>query len=302
MTLTELRYLVALAQTGHFGKAAELCHVSQPTLSIALKKLEDELGVALIERTKTRVLTTTVGERIVAQAKTVLAQAHVIEEIASAGKNALTSPLRLGAIFTIGPYLFPHLLPELNRLAPAMPLVLEENYTAVLRRKLVNAELDAILIALPFNEPDVVTRKLYDEPFVVLMPNDHPWAQRDAIDPSDLVNDSVLLLGEGHCFREQVLGACPGLRERMQQDDYPIAATANTSLDTLKHMVASGLGITVLPMSATGLSSFSRQHLTIKPFTADGPRRTVALAWRASFPRFEAIDVVTSAVTQCRVV
>lgn len=302
MTLTELRYLVTLAQTGHFGKAAELCHVSQPTLSIALKKLEEELGVALIERTKNGVLTTKVGEQIVAQAKVVLAQAHVIEEMANSGKDALGSPLRLGAIFTIGPYLFPHLLPELHRLAPHMPMVLEESYTAVLRKKLVNAELDAILIALPFNEADVVTKKLYEEPFVVLLPRDHAWAKREVIDPADLVNDAVLLLGEGHCFREQVLTACPGLRERMAAPDYPIAATANTSLDTLKHMVSSGLGITVLPMSATGLSSFSQQNLCIKPFAANGPKRTVALAWRASFPRFEAIDVICSAVNQCRVI
>lgn len=302
MTLTELRYLVMLAQTGHFGKAAELCHVSQPTLSIALKKLEEELGVALIERTKSKVLTTAVGEQVVAQAKVVLAQAYMIEEIASAGKNALTTPLRLGAIFTIGPYLFPHLLPELHRLAPQMPMVLEESYTAVLRRKLVNAELDAILIALPFNEPDVVTQKLYEEPFVVLLPKKHAWASREAIDPADLASDLVLLLGEGHCFREQVLLACPGLRERMAAPDYPIAATANTSLDTLKHMVASGLGITVLPMSATGLNSFSQDNLCIKPFMANGPRRTVALAWRASFPRFQAIDVISSAVNQCRVI
>jgi LysR family hydrogen peroxide-inducible transcriptional activator len=291
-----------LAETGHFGKAAEACHVSQPTLSIALKKLEEELGVAIIERAKNKVLTTAVGEQIVAQAKVVLAQAHVIEEIASSGQNAINTPLRLGAIFTIGPYLFPHLLPELNRLAPKMPMVLEESYTAVLRKKLVNAELDAILIALPFNEPDVVTQKLYEEPFVVLMPNNHPWAKRKSINPADLASEAVLLLGEGHCFREQVLTACPGLRERMLEDDYPIAATANTSLDTLKHMVASGLGITVLPMSATGLTAFSQQQLCIKPFTANGPKRTVALAWRASFPRFQAIDIISNAVNQCRVI
>lgn len=302
MTLTELRYLVTLAKTGHFGRAAELCHVSQPTLSIALKKLEEELGVALIERSKSKILTTAVGEKIVAQATLVLAQAHVIEEIASAGKDALQSPLKLGAIFTIGPYLLPHLLPELLRLAPKMPMVLEESYTAVLRKKLVNAELDAILIALPFNEADVVTRALYEEPFVVLMPTTHRWANRASIHPEELAEELVLLLGEGHCFREQVLAACIGLRERMAEESYPLSATANTSLDTLKHMVASGLGITILPMSATGLSHFSQNNLCIKPFSKNGPKRTVALAWRASYPRFEAIDALCSAVNQCRVV
>lgn len=301
MTLTELRYLVTLAQTGHFGRAAEICHVSQPTLSIALKKLEEELGVALIERSKNRILPTAVGEQIVNQAIKVLAQTQVIYEMADAGKDSLASPLRLGAIFTIGPYLFPHLIPELSKLAPAMPLVLEENYTAVLRRKLVATELDAILIALPFNEPDVVTRPLYEEPFVVLMPQDHPWAEKNTITPDELATESVLLLGEGHCFRDQVLAASPALKERMQQPDYPIAASANTSLDTLKHMVASGLGITVLPLSAAGLGQQGHSRLCTRPFTKDGPKRTVALAWRASFPRFNAIDMLCNAVTKCRV-
>ena len=302
MTLTELRYLVTLAQTGHFRKAAEACHVSQPTLSIALKKLEDELGVTLIERSKSRILITAVGEQVIRQAKHVLAQANIIHEIADKGKDSLGTTLRLGAIFTIGPYLFPHLLPEIKKLAPNMPLVLEENYTAVLRQKLVDTSLDAILIALPFNEPDVVTKKLYEEPFVVLMPKDHRWAKLDAIDPADLTQEVVLLLGEGHCFRDQVLNACPGLSERMQEDDYPIAASANTSLDTLKHMVASGLGITVLPQSAASLSHFNEERLCTRPFTADGPRRTVALAWRASYPRFKAIDTLSNAVNQCRVI
>ncbi|HEY9032536.1 MAG TPA: hydrogen peroxide-inducible genes activator [Pseudomonadales bacterium] len=301
MTLTELRYLVTLARTGHFGKAAEACHVSQPTLSIALKKLEDELGVALIERSKNRIVPTAVGEQIIRQADKVLGQVQVIHELADAGKDSLASPLRLGAIFTIGPYLFPHLIPELSAMAPAMPLVLEENYTAVLRRKLVATELDAILIALPFNEADVVTRPLYEEPFVVLMPKDHPWAAREAIAPEELANESVLLLGEGHCFRDQILAAIPALKARMQQADYPIAATANTSLDTLKHMVSSGLGITVLPLSAAGLDAHSHHRLCTRPFTGNGPKRTVALAWRASFPRFNAIDILCNAVNKCRV-
>jgi LysR family hydrogen peroxide-inducible transcriptional activator len=301
MTLTELRYLVALAQTGHFRKAAESCHVSQPTLSIALKKLEEELGVTLIERSKSRILITAVGEQIVRQARHVLAQASIIQEIADSDKDSLGSPLRLGAIFTIGPYLFPQLLPELHRVAPDMPLVLQESYTASLREKLVNTSLDAILIALPFNEPDVVTKKLYNEPFVVLLPKDHPWAERSSIDPVDMASEVVLLLGEGHCFREQVLSACPGLAERMQQPDYPAAASANTSLDTLKYMVASGLGITVLPESAATLTHYARKQLTTRPFSKGGPGRTVALAWRASFPRFKAIDTLCTALGRCSV-
>lgn len=302
MTLTELRYLVTLAQTGHFGKAAEACHVSQPTLSIALKKLEEELGVTLIERSKNHILPTPVGEKVINQAKLVLSQTKVIEDIANAGKDSLGSPLRLGAIYTIGPYLLPHLLPELKQLAPQMPLIIEENFTAVLRQKLVDTSLDAILIALPFNEPDVVTKVLYEEPFVILMPKDHPWAKDSEIAPERLAEETVLLLGEGHCFRDQVLQYSPGLAEKLKQEDYAIAASSNTSLDTLKHMVASGLGITVLPLSAAGLNQFSEERLCVRPFTADGPKRTVALAWRASFPRFAAIDTVYNAVNQCRVI
>ncbi len=300
MTLTELRYLVTLAETGHFGKASEVCHVSQPTLSISLKKLEEKLGVTLIERSKNRVFPTAIGEQVIQQAKATLAQANRVKEIASSGQKMLSSPLRLGAIFTIGPYLFPHLLPELKKLAADMPLVLEENYTALLRQKLIDAELDAIVIALPFQESDVVTRKLYEEPFVILLPKDHRWAQRDAIDPKELAEETVLLLGDGHCFREQVLAACPELKARMLEPDYPIAASANTSLDTLKHMVSSGLGITILPRSAAQLND-TQQQLTTIAFSGDAPSRSVALAWRASFPRFDAIDVVSNAMTQCSI-
>lgn len=302
MTLTELRYLVTLAETEHFGKASEVCHVSQPTLSIALKKLENKLDVSLIERSKNRVFPTAIGEQVIQQAKVVLAQANMIEEIAKAGKDSLNSPIKLGAIFTIGPYLFPHLLPEIKQLAPDMPLVLEENYTAVLRKKLANASLDAIVIALPFTESDTVTKKIYEEPFVLLIPKDHHWAKRESINTSELAEETVLLLGEGHCFREQILAACPELKQRMLEPDYPIAASANTSLDTLKHMVASGLGITILPRSAAHLTDYNQQQLITLPFTEGNiPSRSVALAWRASFPRFKAIDRICDAMKQCQI-
>jgi len=300
MTLNELRYLVALDAAGHFGKAAENCFVSQPTLSIALKKLEEDLGVVLFERSKTQVQPTSVGKRVIEQARIVLAQANIIKEIASSGQDALGSPLRLGAIYTVGPYLLPHLLPELRQRAPHMPLFIEESYTGVLRRKLNETELDAIIIALPFTEADVVTKPLYEEPFVVLMPNDHPWTTRDNIDIDEISDQQVLMLGEGHCFRDQVIAACPALKATLARSDYPMGATTSTSLETLKHMVASGLGITVLPLSAAGLHAYSTNWLTIKPFRDPVPKRTVALAWRASFPRFAAIDAVYSAATHCK--
>ncbi len=303
MTLTELKYLVTLAELGHFGKAAEACHVSQPTLSIALKKLEESLDLTLIERSKNKIVPTSTGEAIIKQAKVVLHQAAMIKDIADTGKNALTSPLKVGAIFTIGPYLFPHLLPQLKQAAPQMPLIIEESYTATLRKRLIDTELDAILIALPFKENDVVTKPLYEEPFVVMLPSDHPLAEDATIDPKALLDETVLLLGEGHCFRDQILTALPELKQKFIQNDYAMAASANTSLDTLKHMVATGLGLTILPMSATGLNSQLEGSVVIRPFkpsnAAKKLTRTVALAWRMSFPRFEAMDILSQAVNRC---
>ncbi|WP_346838198.1 hydrogen peroxide-inducible genes activator [Microbulbifer sp. SAOS-129_SWC] len=303
MTLNELRYIVTLAQEQHFGRAAERCFVSQPTLSIAVKKLEKELGVALFERSKTRVQATPLGERIVAQAQLVLEQSAAIKDIASAGKDQLASPLSVGAIFTIGPYLFPHFIPQLQRLAPEMPLFVEEGYTATLRQRLRKGELDAIIIALPFTEPDVVTQPLYDEPFVVLMPAGHPLTQQASIAPEQLAEDNVLLLGEGHCFRDQVLEACPQLQHTIEKEAGTgriRTAADGSSLETLRHMVASGLGITILPLSAAAASQYASNLLETRPFAAPAPQRTVALAWRASFPRHRAIDILREAIGQCQ--
>ncbi|WP_313395881.1 LysR substrate-binding domain-containing protein, partial [Pseudomonas sp.] len=240
MTLTELRYIVTLAQEQHFGHAAERCHVSQPTLSVGVKKLEDELGVLIFERSKSAVRLTPVGESIVAQAQKVLEQAQGIRELAQAGKNQLTAPLKVGAIYTVGPYLFPHLIPQLHRVAPQMPLYIEENFTHVLREKLRNGELDAVIIALPFNEADVLTLPLYDEPFCALMPADHPWTAKKTIDTAMLNDKSLLLLGEGHCFRDQVLEACPTLNKGGEGSKH--TTVESSSLETIRHMVASGLG------------------------------------------------------------
>ncbi|MFT3929440.1 MAG: hydrogen peroxide-inducible genes activator [Spongiibacteraceae bacterium] len=303
MTLTELRYIVALHQTGHFGKAADRCHVSQPTLSIAIKKLEDELNVALFERSRNQVIATPLGLKIIEQAQLVLEQANRIRELADHGKDPLGSRLSIGAIYTVGPYLFPCFIPELQRLAPSMPLYIEESYTAVLREKLRASELDAIVIALPFTEPDVVTQPLYDEPFVVVMPGDHPLAQLDKIPQKKLAHETVMLLGEGHCFRDQVLNACPALRTSLTHTDTQLQSVVEgSSLETLKHMVASRLGITVLPLSAAQILPYGEGVLAVRPFADPQPRRTVALAWRASFPRHQAIDVVSQAVRQCSLV
>lgn len=297
MTLTELKYLVALAQEQHFGRAAEKCFVSQPTLSVAIKKLEEELEVAIFERSRSSVTVTPLGERIVAQAQRVLEEARTIKELASFGKNQFSSPLKLGAIFTIGPYLFPHLVPQIHQQAPTMPLYLLENYTAVLRRQLRDGELDAIIVALPFNEPDVVTRPLYDENFVVVLPLNHPWCKQRVIDPEQLADENLLMLGEGHCFRDQVLAYSPTIARKYNSRLGNMME--GSSLETLKHMVSTGLGITILPELA--VSNLDSNLVTTRPFRSPAPYRTIALAWRASFPRGKAIDLLISTSKQCRI-
>jgi LysR family hydrogen peroxide-inducible transcriptional activator len=299
MTLTELRYIVTLAQEQHFGRAAERCHVSQPTLSVGVKKLEDELGVMIFERSKSAVRTTPVGEGIVAQAQKVLESAQGIRELAQVGKNQLAAPLRVGAIYTVGPYLFPHLIPQLHRVAPQMPLYIEENFTHVLRDKLRNGELDAIIIALPFVEADVLTKALYDEPFSVLMPANHPWTAKTSIDSALLNDKSLLLLGEGHCFRDQVLEACPTLGKGGEINKH--TTVESSSLETIRHMVASGLGISVLPLSAVDSHHYAPGVIAVRPLTPPVPFRTVAIAWRASFPRPKAIDVLADSIRLCSV-
>mgnify|MGYP006092107639 FL=1 len=297
MTLTELRYIVTLAQEQHFGRAAERCFVSQPTLSIAVKKLEEELGIALFERSKSRVQATPIGEKIVNQAQLVLEQTAAIKDMANAGKDQLSTPLHVGAIFTIGPYLFPRFIPLLQKLAPQMPLFVEESYTATLRQRLRKGELDAIIIALPFTEADVVTQPLYEESFVVLMPSDHPLAAKATIESTDFSGHNILLLGEGHCLRDQVLTACPDLKPSLEGNAGRIRTAAEgSSLETLRHMVASKLGITILPQSAVAMNQYAEGVLVTRPFSGDAPKRTVALAWRASFPRHQAIDILREAI------
>ncbi len=306
MTLTELRYVVTLARERHFGRAAERCHVSQPTLSVAVKKLEDELGIPLFERSKNSIQVTETGKQIIDQSQRVLDQVGLIRDLAQNGKNQLNAPLKVGAIYTIGPYLFPHLLPELRRAAPEMPLYIEENYTATLRQKLRQSELDAIIIALPFEEPEVVTLPLYDEPFVVLLPGGHPLAEKSSLTAEELAKEQLLLLGPGHCFRDQVLESCPPLVDAVTRNSgaagSPALVTEGSSLETIRHMVASGLGITVLPLSAATAMQYDEDILAVRPFKAPIPYRTVALAWRVTFPRPKAIDVLSLAASQCRVI
>jgi LysR family hydrogen peroxide-inducible transcriptional activator len=298
MTLTELKYIISLAKERHFGRAADLSSVSQPTLSVAIKKLEQELGVDLFERSKNAVNVTPIGVEIVEKAQKVLDEVKSIESLALYGKDQLKSPLRLGTILTVGPYLLPHLITQLGKTTPDMPLFVEENYTAELRKQLREGELDAILVALPFTEPDVLTKPLYDEPFVVVMNSHHPLAQHSSLEPEQIMSEDVLLLGEGHCFRDQVLGICPNLATRSNSQLHAIAR--GSSLETLKHMVASGLGISVLPASATHVSQYPEGTLVTRPIKGEQAYRTIGVAWRASFTRPKVIDVLEQSCSMCR--
>ena len=299
MTPAELRYIVALARERHFGRAAEACFVTQPTLSVAVKKLEEELGVALFERAKNEVTVTPVGARIVAQARRVLEEMEAVKAIALQAQDPLVGTLRIGAIYTIGPYLFPLLVPILHESAPRMPLVIEENYTGRLRERLVQGDLDAVLVCLPFEEPGVVTLPLYDEPFQVMVPAAHPWARTKSVTTDDLSTQIVLLLGAGHCFRDQVVAACPSCIGTPAAEGGLQKAVEGSSLETIRYMVASGMGITVLPCTATSGAAQHPARLTvILPFV-NPPRRRVALAWRVTFPRPQAIESLRQAIRTC---
>ena len=299
MTLTELRYIVAVARERHFGRAAETCFVSQPTLSVAVKKLEEELGVQLFERGPGELTITPAGNRVIEQAQRTLEEADKVKSIAKSTADPLDGPLKLGVIFTIGPYLLPQLIPILRRRAPKMPLILEENYTAVLSERLKRGDIDAAVVALPFNEPGITVTPLYDEDFVVALAKTHPWAKRKTISSSELARESLLLLGTGHCFRDQVLNACPALNRSTATPGSLQKTVEGSSLETIRLMVASGLGLTVLPASAIPAKRAGNDLLTYIPFTRPVPDRRVVLASRSSFPRIPALDVISDAIAAC---
>jgi LysR family hydrogen peroxide-inducible transcriptional activator len=294
MTLTDLRYLVALAHERHFGRAAERCLVSQPTLSVAVKKVEDELGIQLFERGASEVKITETGRLIIAQAEKVLVDVGHINELAAAGKDPLAGPLRVGVIYTIGPYLLPRLIPRVHQRAPRMPLIIQENYTSRLAELLRRGELDVIIISLPFEEPGIVTQPVYDEPFRVLLPAAHPWASQEKIVPDSLADGQLLLLGAGNCFRDQVMQVCPQCRNagRLQR------TLEGSSLETIRHMVATGLGITVLPSTAADGLELNNPLVAVRPFTDPEPSRRVVLAWRVTYPRSGAIDILRAAILE----
>lgn len=293
MTLTELRYIVAVAQERHFGRAAQRCHVSQPTLSIAIKKLEEELAVSLFDRSSNEVITTDAGARIIAQARKVLDEAEVIRNLANEEQNELEGAFKLGLIFTVAPYLLPKLILSLRDVAPKMPLMLEENYTAPLTDLLKRGELDAIVVGDPYHETGVETIPLYDEPFFVIVPKGHAFEELDAVSPQQLSDERVLLLTEGNCMRDQVLGSCTDLAAR-QKITGLTSTLQGSSINTIRHMVASGLGISVLP--ATALTENDHMLFSIIPFESNAPTRRIALAYRRNFVRPKALSAIRKAI------
>ena len=299
MTLTELKYIVAVARHKHFGHAAEACFVAQPTLSVAIKKLEDELGVAIFERGGNEISVTAIGEQIVAQAEHVLQETAALKEIAKQNKDPLAGPLRLGVIYTIGPYLLPPLVKNVIEHVPQMKLILQENLTARLLELLRQGELDAAILALPLPDQGHSMRALYDEPFVVAMSAQHPWARRKTISAQDLKSETMLLLGNGHCFRDQVLEVCPEMSRFSSNGDGIQRTFEGSSLETIRHMVASGIGITVLPAASVPDMHATSGLLRYVPFEKPIPSRRVVIVWRKSFTRKAAIDAMCKAVGEC---
>ena len=300
MTLTELKYIVAVARAKHFGHAAEACHVAQPTLSVAIKKLEDELGVLLFERGGAEITVTPLGQKIIAQAEHVLEQTAAIKELAQQNKDPLAGPLRLGVIYTIAPYLLPPLVKHMIATVPQMPLILQENFTVRLLELLRQGELDAAIMALPLPEHGMHMQELYDEPFVVAMPQHHAWSARKTIAAADLKSEPMLLLGNGHCFRDQVLEVCPEMARFASNGNGMQRTFEGSSLETIRHMVASGIGLTVLPRASVPEMNPADGMLQFRPFQDPAPSRRVVILWRKSFTRMAAIEALIDAITACK--
>ncbi|HEY4664803.1 MAG TPA: LysR substrate-binding domain-containing protein [Comamonas sp.] len=311
MTLTELKYIVAVAREKHFGRAAEACYVSQPTLSVAIKKLEDELDVKIFERSAGEVSVTPLGESIVRQAQSVLEQAAEIKEIAKRGKDPLSGVLTLGVIYTIGPYLLPELVRHSIKMTPQMPLMLQENFTVKLLEMLRTGEIDCAIVAEPFPDTGLAMAPLYDEPFMAAVPNTHPLARQESVTTTELKNETMLLLGAGHCFRDHVLEVCPEFARYASNAEGIRRTFEGSSLETIKHMVAAGMGVTLVPRLSVPEDALATQrrratddpHIRYLPIRdEDGhqpPSRRVVLVWRRSFTRYEAIAALRNAVYAC---
>jgi LysR family hydrogen peroxide-inducible transcriptional activator len=286
MNLKDLKYLVALADTGHFGKAAERTFVSQPTLSAQLKKLEEYLGVKLVERQPRNVQLTEVGKQVVVRARRMLDEGDQIVALARNNKDPFAGRLKLALIPTIGPYLLPRVMQKIRKALPQLGLMLYEHQTEALLKRLHDGEVDLGIMALPIAQDGMETRELYEEAFTVALPNHHALAAKSTIKVPDLKGQTLLLLEDGHCLRDQALEVCSRIDIREAED------FRATSLETLRQMVVAGLGITLLPETAVESPFGSQRGLTIRQFSKPVPTRTVGAVWRKSSTRAEAIAAV----------
>lgn len=293
MTLTELKYIVAVANERHFGRAAQRCFVSQPSLSASVKKLEEELGVQIFERRRGDVLVTEIGEQVIAQAQRALGEAERVKLMAKQAKNPLKGVLRLGVIHTVAPYLLPELVVTLKSIAPQLTLDIEENLTANLDQMLKGGLVDAAIVALPYEASGIEITPLYDEEFRVIVPAKHPWSRRKVVAADALRGQNLLLLNIGHCFRDQVLDAC---HEFVRT---PVPGKQGNSLETIRNMVASGMGISVMP--ATALTrKYSNPLVKAVDFAEPKPSRRIVLACRQGFPRHAVIEVIVRAILKVK--
>ena len=282
--LKDLRYLVAVADSGHFGQAAERCFISQPTLSAQLKKLEDYLGVQLIERQPRGATLTEAGEQIVARARLILSASDEVVTIAQTHRDPLSGRLRVAMIPTVGPYVLPQVAPAVHKQMPRLDLLLFEYQTAAMLEKIQTGEIDVGVLALPVEIEGLASRKLYDEDFNVALPEHHRLAGQSSVRISELENESLLLLEEGHCLRDQALEVCSRISVHERQD------FRATSLETLRQMVAAGAGVTLMPELASGGAYGNARGVVIRPLVRPTPHRTIGAAWRKSSARVAAIQ------------
>jgi LysR family hydrogen peroxide-inducible transcriptional activator len=278
MTLQELKYLVALADHGHFGRAAEACFITQSTLSTQIKKLEDFLGVTLFDRSLKRVTPTPIGREILAAARSIVEESERIRELAKHAQDPMARTIHLGVIPTLGPYYLPHALTLVHRKHPDLRLLLREEMTPQILEHLADGKLDAGLLALPVSDDSLRVEPLFYEPFYAALPAGHPLAKRDVLKVSDIMAEKLLLLDEGHCLRDQALDVC-GSGSRGREE------VRATSLETLRQMVAMGLGLTLLPALAVDAGARqTRKAVEVRPFKSPPPGRTIGLAWRRRAP------------------
>lgn len=294
MTITELKYIIALAQEQHFGRAAQRVFVSQPTLSIGIKKLEDELGIQIFERLTNKVTPTAVGKRIIEAAQNTLMSTETIRSIADEAKGEFSGVVKMGAIYTVCPYLLPKIIPDLQTHSPTIQLYIKEDYTANLIEALKDGTLDVALVSLPIESSNLFEIKpLFEEDFLAILPRKHSLHHKQQLTPEDFDGERVFLLGNGNCFRDQVLAACPNCQPPTMANSLGLQGG---SLETIRMMVAGGLGVSIFPRMALNEDSL----IIARPFRNPSPKRKIALIWRKSLTNKALINSVEASILRCK--